>query len=569
MTDYARRLSDLRAEMELQKIDGFIIPRSDEYLGEYVPPGAERLKWLTGFSGSAGTAIILADRAIVLSDGRYTIQLRQEVSADLFEVGDSTQTSVGDWLEENAAGRVVGYDPRLHSAQFIRRLEQLDISLSPVKTNPLDAVWIDRPGLPDTPVELFADDVAGRTAPEKIALVAAALQHDDIDAFVITASDSIAWLLNIRARDVPHIPIALSYAIIHADESVDWFIEGKRVSNDVRTHLGNRISIQPPATLEAQMKNLNGQEVGYDPQRSPIWFAQKIKDTGATLVEMKDPCVDIRACKTKAEIAAMRAAHVRDGQAVTQFIDWLVVQPHDGSLDELSIEEKLKEYRAASPDYVEDSFSTIAGFNAHGAIVHYRAKEGSAKKIEGNGLLLLDSGAQYKDGTTDITRTLAVGTPTQEMKERYTLVLRAHIAIAMAKFPQGTNGIQIDALARQILWEQGLDYAHGTGHGVGCFLSVHEEAASISPRGHEALQPGMIISNEPGYYKEGEYGIRLENLVLVVEAGLMENGKKLLAFETLTKVPFDERLILRDALSHKEKEWLDTYTASLNISQPI
>ncbi len=563
MVDYSKRLADLRAELEMQKLDGFIVPRSDEYLGEYVPAAAERLAWLTGFSGSAGVAIVLADRAVVLSDGRYTIQLRQEVDAGLFEVGDITETSVGAWLEENAQGRVIGYDPRLHAAQFIRRIEQHDVTLSPVKSNPLDAVWIDRPSLPDAPVEVFPDEIAGRSSQEKVALIAASLKEHHVDSFVVTASDSIAWLLNIRSRDVPHIPIALSYAIVHADESVDWFIEGKRIGDDVRAHLGNRVSIQPPNTLDAQIKNLSERLVGYDPQRSPVWFAQKIRDAGAELVEMKDPCVDIRACKTKAEIAAMRAAHVRDGKAVTQFLDWIKTQPTDGSLTEISVEQTLKEYRAAASEYVEDSFDTIAGFNAHGAIVHYRAKESTAKKIEGDGLLLLDSGAQYKDGTTDITRTIAIGNPTQEMKERYTLVLRAHIAIASAKFPQGTTGVQIDALARHVLWEQGLDYAHGTGHGVGCFLSVHEEAASISPRGHDALQPGMIISNEPGYYKEGEYGIRLENLVLVVEAGLMENGKKLLAFETLTKVPFDERLILEDALSHKEREWLDSYNESL------
>ncbi len=563
MTDHARRLADLRAELERQKIDGFIIPRSDEYLGEYVPAGAERLAWLTGFSGSAGIAVVLADRAIVLSDGRYTIQLRQEVDAGSFDVGDSTEISVGEWLEENGQGYIIGYDPKLHSAQFIRRLEKHDVTLSPVKSNPLDAIWIDQPLPPETSVEIFPDDIAGRTAQEKIADIAAILKKERLDNCVITASDSIAWLLNIRARDVAHIPIALSYALIHADESVDWFIDSRRIGDDVRMQLGNRVSLQPPGALEAQLKNLNGKEVGFDQQRSPIWFQQRLKDAGATITEMKDPCVDLRACKTKAEIAAMRAAHVRDGKAVASFIGWLKAQPNDGSLTEVSIETKLKEFRGADAAYVEDSFDTIAGFNAHGAIVHYRAKEVTAKKIEGDGLLLLDSGAQYKDGTTDITRTIAIGNPTQEMKERYTLVLRAHIAIASAKFPQGTTGVQIDALARQVLWEQGLDYAHGTGHGVGCFLSVHEEAASISPRGTDVLQPGMIISNEPGYYKEGEYGIRLENLVLVVEAGLMENGKKLLAFDTLTKVPFDERLILADALSHKERQWLDSYTESL------
>lgn len=563
MTDFAKRLADLRAEMERQKIDGFIVPRSDEYLGEYVSAGAERLAWLSGFTGSAGAAIILADQAIVLSDGRYTIQLRQEVDAELFAVGDSTHTSIGEWLEENAQGKVIGYDPRLHPAEFVRKLEGKPITLSPVKTNPLDAVWIDRPSEPATPVVIFPEDIAGRSAQEKIALIAAALKEDELDSAVLSAGDSIAWLLNIRARDIPHIPLALSYALVHADESIDWFIDGKRVDDAVRAHLGNRVSIQPPGGIDAQLKNLKGKAVGYDPRRSPVWFLQRLKDAGAQVSEITDPCIGPRACKTKAEIAAMKAAHVRDGKAVSDFIAWLKTQPNDGSLDELSIESKLREFRAAAPEYIEDSFDTIAGFKAHGAIVHYRAKDTSARKIEGDGLLLLDSGAQYQDGTTDITRTIAIGTPTQEMKARYTLVLRAHIAVASAKFPEGTTGVQIDALARRVLWEEGLDYAHGTGHGVGCYLSVHEEAASLSPRGTEALKPGMILSNEPGYYKEGEYGIRLENLMLVVEAGSMESGKKLLAFEPLTRVLFDETLILRDTLSHKEREWLDSYSESV------
>lgn len=564
MTEIAERLAELRAELERRKLDGFIIPRSDEYLGEYVPACAERLAWLSGFTGSAGTAIVLADRAIVLSDGRYTIQLRQQVDPDLFAVGDSAQIKIGAWLAEHAQGKVIGYDPKLHAAQFIRSLDEYDISLSPVSANPLDAIWIDRPAVPDTPVEIFPDEIAGRTAQEKIAGIAAGLKDKGVDCAIITAGDSIAWLLNIRARDIAHIPVALSYAVIHADESVDWFINAKRVDADVRAHLGNRISLQPVDALEANIKNLSGRSVGYDPQRSPIWFAQRLKDAGANVVEIKDPCVDPRATKTKAEIAAMRAAHRRDGQAVRAFMQWLRAQPHDGTLDELSIEAKLREFRAASPHYVEDSFETIAGFGAHGAIVHYRASPASAKKIDGDGLLLLDSGAQYTDGTTDITRTIAIGVPTREMKERATLVLKAHIAVASAKFPEGTSGAQIDALARRVLWDHGLDYAHGTGHGVGCYLSVHEEAASLSPRGSEPLKPGMILSNEPGYYKEGEYGIRLENLVLVVEAGLMENGRKMLAFETLTQAPFDERLIVAEMLDERERQWLAAYNAGLD-----
>jgi Xaa-Pro aminopeptidase len=564
MTEIAERLAELRAELERRKLDGFIIPRSDEYLGEYVPACAERLAWLSGFTGSAGTAIVLADRAIVLSDGRYTIQLRQQVDPDLFAVGDSAQIKIGAWLAEHAQGKVIGYDPKLHAAQFIRSLDEYDISLSPVSANPLDAIWIDRPAVPDTPVEIFPDEIAGRTAQEKIAGIAAGLKKEGVDCAVITAGDSIAWLLNIRARDIAHIPVALSYAVIHADESVDWFINAKRVDADVRAHLGNRISLQPVDALEAHIKNLSGRSVGYDPHRSPIWFAQRLKDAGAHVVEIKDPCVDPRATKTKAEIAAMRAAHRRDGQAVREFMQWLRGQPHDGTLDELDIEAKLKKCRASSPHYVEDSFETIAGFGAHGAIVHYRASPASAKKIDGDGLLLLDSGAQYTDGTTDITRTIAIGVPTREMKERATLVLKAHIAVASAKFPEGTSGAQIDALARRVLWDHGLDYAHGTGHGVGCYLSVHEEAASLSPRGSEPLKPGMILSNEPGYYKEGEYGIRLENLVLVTEAGLMENGRKMLAFETLTQAPFDERLIVAEMLDERERQWLAAYNAGLD-----
>lgn len=552
--------------MAEQGVQGFLVPRADEYLGENVPACAERLKWISGFTGSAGCAIILDDRAAVLSDGRYTIQLRQQVDADCFDVGDSVATPVAQWLADNAPGKVIGFDPRLHTAAEIKKFEEKNITLRALDHNPLDAVWDDRPAPPLAKVSIFPDRFAGQSAKDKIEAIASQVKQGGAGGVILTLPDSIAWLLNIRGGDVAHTPVALSQAVVRADGGVQLFIDPRKIDHEVRTHLGNRVEIVTPEALAEELQKLAKQKapVWLDDGRSPYWFQRVLDKAGAIIENKKDPCIDPRARKNLAEQQAMKNAHVRDGVAMVKFLCWLEHEAPKGTQDELSIERKLTEIRSAAPEYKETSFDTIAGFGPNGAIVHYRATEQTAASITAPGLLLVDSGAQYEDGTTDITRTLAIGEPSEEMRHHYTLVLKGHIALASATFAEGTTGKDIDALARAPLLEAGLDYAHGTGHGVGCYLSVHEEAASISMRGKDALVAGMILSNEPGYYREGHYGIRIENLVLVVEAGTCpDTGTKMLGFETITLCPYDSRLINPDLLNNEEKQWLVAYNRQL------
>jgi Xaa-Pro aminopeptidase len=426
--------------------------------------------------------------------------------------------------------------------------------------NPLDAVWNDRPAAPAAKVELFPIVSAGVTAQDKLDQVAEVLRKNKCDAAVLALPDSIAWLLNIRSNDIPHIPVALSYALVRDNATIDWFIDEGRVPGDVRASLGNRVMILPPDYLEQSLAGLAGKKILVDERRTAVWFTETLKANGAQVVDLKDPVIALKARKNRAEQEAMRAAHIRDAVAMVKFLKWFSKESVKETLTEIDAERKLEEFRREAPEYRDSSFDTIAGFGANGAIVHYRASEKTNARIERWNMLLLDSGAQYADGTTDITRTIAVGEPTQEMKENFTLVLKGHIAIASARFPLGTTGAQIDTLARAPLWQRGLDYAHGTGHGVGCYLSVHEEAASISSRGQDAIEPGMILSNEPGYYKEGEYGIRIENLLLAYTDGLCEStGKPMVAFETLTFVPIDKTLVVPELLTPDEQFWLANY----------
>lgn len=557
--NHGEKLSALRAVLKTEGVDGFLIPRADEYQGEYVPASADRMRWISGFKGSAGMVVVLADKAAVMSDGRYTIQLRQQVDPGLFETVDYTKVPAGEWILNNIqGGAVIGYDPRLHTPREIRTLADKGIALKPLAGNPLDAVWKDRPPAPGEKVELFPLAFAGVSAKDKLDQVAAALKAKKLDAAIITLPDSIAWMLNIRSHDIPHIPVALSYAILRADATLDWFIEDGRVDAAVRASFGNRVSIVPPQEIEGAMAQLSGKKVLVDERRTSVWFSDFLHAQGATIIDEKDPSIPLKARKNETERQAMRNAHIRDGVAVSRFLHWL----SDNAIgrSEIEIEQKLAEFRSAAKEYRDSSFDTIAGFGANGAIVHYRATEETAQVLRKGGLLLLDSGAQYADGTTDITRTVAIGRPTAETIERFTLVLKAHIAVATARFPQGTTGAQIDALARAPLWQHNLDYAHGTGHGVGCYLSVHEEAASLSPRGHDAIEEGMILSNEPGFYKEGAYGIRIENLVLARHDGTCEaTGRQMLSFETITFVPMDKNLIDFALLSGEEQNWLAQY----------
>lgn len=558
----ATRLNALRSELKKLGVDGLIVPHADEYQSEYLQPAAERLAWVTGFTGSAGAAAILPDQAAAFTDGRYLIQIREQVDEDQFEIVDITKAGVGDWLAARGEkGQVVGYDPKLYTPKQIKAISE-KISLKGISlkaiANPVDILWQDREVSPARPAEVFPEYLAGRSSFEKRSEIASRLKEQGVDACVITLPDSLAWLLNIRGQDVPHNPLVLSYGIIYAEDGrIDWFVDTAKITPEVRVHLGNTVTICPPETLTDTLRNLSG-VVQIDHQRSPQWFVEQLGK--ATLRDGKDPCILPKAIKTAEEQNAMRGAHLRDGVAVSKFLCWLATRNANPVLTEIDIDHKLNEFRRAQSGYRAESFDTIAGWAGHGAIIHYRATPESNSKIIPPGLLLLDSGAQYSDGTTDITRTIAIGTPTPEMKDRFTRVLKGHIGIACAIFPEGTAGVQIDTLARKPLWDAGLDFAHGTGHGVGCFLCVHEEAASISPRGHEPIRVGMILSNEPGFYKEDEFGIRIENLILCQSIGVTSSdGRPMLDFETLTLVPIDRSLVELKLLTDDERDWLNGY----------
>lgn len=560
---YAQRLDQLRAEMKAHQVQGFLVPQTDAFMGEYIPKSAERLAWISGFTGSAGMAVILVDKAVAFTDNRYAIQIMQEVDGGLYDYADMVQTRVHAWIKENGDDRdIIAYDPWLHTHAQIKNLEDNDVSLKAVETNLIDNVWIDQPRVPSEPVFSFSDETAGRTAGDKRKLVAEELVGAGLDAFVIADPQSIAWLLNVRSTDVPCTPLPLSYAVIYADSSVDWFIAESRVPEDVKNRLGSAVSIIAPDTLVQRFAEISEKaRVGLDHKRSPIAFRNFLNQGSCDIVDLKEPCIDIRACKTAVEIAAMKVAHIRDGRALTKALAWIEEESSKGELTELIVDAKIREYREATNVLQDVSFETICGWKSNGAIVHYRVSEKTSLHIQGQGILLLDSGGQYLDGTTDVTRTIALGgEPTAEQKRNFTLVLKGHIGVATAVFPEGVTGAQIDMLARRALWAEGLDYGHGTGHGVGCYLSVHEEATSISPRSNDAIKAGMVISNEPGYYKEGEYGIRIESLVVVVEMGrTLEDGRQLLGFETITMVPLDEKLIDWHILNDEETRWVRDY----------
>ena len=563
----APRVARLRELMASQNVDAFLVPRADEHQGEYVPPSAERLRWLTGFSGSAGLAVIARKQAALFVDGRYTIQAAQECDARLFEFPGIARAKLGEWLTAHLSkGAVVGFDPWLHTAGEIRRLEVLvapkGLKLKPVR-NIVDRAWgWERPAPPQNPVVLHPLKRAGRAAEKKIADVQKRLQADGQAHAILTLPDSICWLFNIRGSDIAHNPVVLAFAIVPATGKPELFIDGAKLSKDVRRDLETVAEISEPGDLSARIAALKAKAkpVRLDPETAAFALARglgpKVVSAGA------DPCIGLKAIKNAAEIAGARKAHVRDGAALVRYLAWLETAAAGGKLDEITAVRKLEEMRAATRHLREISFDTISGSGPHGAIVHYRVTEASNRLLGKGELFLLDSGAQYNDGTTDITRTIAIGTPSAEMKQRATLVLKGHIAIATSRFPKGTRGIDLDPFARRALWQHGLDYDHGTGHGVGSYLSVHEGPQSISRAGMVALEPGMICSNEPGYYKTGAYGIRIEALVLVTEPEAPEGGERpMMGFETLTLVPIDRRLVAKELLSKDERDWLNAYHA--------
>jgi Xaa-Pro aminopeptidase len=563
------RLDAFRAELARQELDGFVLPRGDEHQGEYVPPRAERLAWLTGFTGSAGAAIVMAERAAIFIDGRYTLQVRQEVDTTLFEPRHLVDEPPHAWLAEHARkGMRIGYDSWLHTVDGLTRLraaaERVGAALVAVERNPVDAVWKNQPPDPVAPVRPHDERFAGRSAADKRADLAARLSRDRYAAAVITAPDSLAWLLNIRGADVPHTPLPLGFAILHADATVDLFIDRRKLVPSVIPHLGNHVKVEPRAAFGPALDRL-GQKarVLVDAATASAWINDRLEKAGADIVRGQDPCALPKACKNAVELQNTRDAHVRDGVAVTRFLAWLAAEAPAGKLTELAAAARLLELRGAGDNFRDTSFTTISGAGANGAIVHYRATEASNARIAPDMLYLVDSGAQYLDGTTDITRTVAIGTPTPEQRDRFTRVLKGHVALAMARFPKGTSGSQLDALARASLWQAGIDYDHGTGHGVGSYLSVHEGPQRISKVPNTvALLPGMIVSNEPGYYKSGAYGIRIENLVAVCELDAPAGAERpLLGFETLTLAPIDRALVEPGLMLPAELAWLDAYHA--------
>jgi Xaa-Pro aminopeptidase len=561
------RLSRLRAELARRGVDGFLVPRTDEYQGEYVPASAQRLAWLTGFTGSAGLAIALQAKAAIFVDGRYTLQAAAEVDGRFFEHRHISDQPAGPWIEANLKpGESLAYDPRLHTlgevARYRAAAEKAGGKLVPLDGNAVDAVWTDRPAPPMAPVVPHDIRFAGETAAAKRARIAAGLAEQGADAAVLTAPDSIAWLLNIRGGDVPHTPLPLSFAVLHHDESVDLFIEHRKLTPELPAHLGNTVRIADPAAFSAFLETLAAEKkrVLADPALSAAWVFDRLGDAA---IKGTDPCQLPKACKNAVELEGTREAHRRDGAALTSFLAWLAREAGSGKLREIDVSDRLEQFRRPGANFRDLSFPTISGAGPNGAIVHYHASKATERVLEPGSFYLVDSGAQYLDGTTDVTRTVAIGQPSAEMKDRFTRVLKGHIALATCVFPKGTSGSQLDALARAALWQAGLDYDHGTGHGVGAYLGVHEGPQRISKLPNsQALLPGMIVSNEPGYYKTGDYGIRIENLVIVEKRdGLGEAGREIYGFETITLVPIDRDAIELSLLGAQENAWLDDYHA--------
>lgn len=563
------RVARLRALMARLELDALLVPRADEHQGEYVSPSAERLRWLTAFSGSAGIAVVATKGAALFVDGRYTVQVRAEVDGGLFEFPDLPRSRISEWLvDELPKGAVVGFDPWLHTVaeieQLTTALSARGLKLKPTAVNLVDRAWgRERPELPSGPVVVQSQRHAGRTAEAKIADVQSRLKKDGHDAVVLTLPDSVCWLLNIRGSDVAHNPVALAFAIVPALGKAELFIAKSKLDQAVREHLAGVAKVTDPSALLGRIKALRvaGRRVHLDAQ-SAAWALGRALGGEKRFARGIDPCIALKARKNAAEIKGARAAHVRDGVAMARFLAWLDGADAEGELDEITAVRQLEAFRRASKVLREISFDTISGSGPNGAIVHYRVSNATNRTLHRGELFLIDSGGQYVDGTTDVTRTIAIGEPTAEMRERFTLVLKGHIAIATARFPKGTRGIDLDPFARRALWEKGLDYDHGTGHGIGSYLSVHEGPQSISKGGLVALEPGMLVSNEPGYYKENAYGIRIENVVLVCEPEKVAGGdRETMRFETLTLVPIDRRLVVAAMLSDAEKAWLDDYHA--------
>lgn len=560
------RLSALRAALAARGLHGFLVPRGDAHMGETVAPRDARLAWLTGFTGSAGIAVVLSDRAAIFVDGRYDLQVRAQVDGVAWERLRIETFKPEDWLREALSpGRRVAYDPWLHGRDEVEKLRKAaqaaGAELVPTE-NLVDAVWPDQPPPPTGAIRVHPDRFAGESSADKRARLGAALSKAGRAAAVLTLPDSIAWLLNIRGADVARNPVTHAFALLRDDASVALFTAPEKLSDEVRAHLGNRVETAPPEALGPALDALAGRKVQVDRASAPDWVARRLEAAGAEIAWEEDPCVAPKARKNAAELAGARAAHLRDGAALARFLHWLDAEAPKGGLTEIAVVEALEGFRRATGELRDISFDTICGAGPNGAIVHYRVSRATDRPVTPGELLLVDSGGQYPDGTTDVTRTMAVGPAPEAAKRAFTLVLKGMIAISRARWPEGLAGRDIDALARAALWRAGMDYDHGTGHGVGSYLGVHEGPAGISRRSTAPLAPGMILSNEPGCYVEGEWGIRIENLLAVTPPETPEGGdRKMLGFETLTLVPIDRRLILPELLDPAERAWLDAYHA--------
>ena len=561
------RLSLLRAELARRGLDGFVVPRADAHQGEYVAARDERLRWLTGFTGSAGQAIALMDRAAVFVDGRYTIQAATQLDPAAYEVVPIAETTAGEWLSGAAGqGAVIGFDPWLVTPHQRDSLEQSlsrsGVSLRAEPDNPIDTVWQDQPAAPMGSAQVHPAQLAGARSEEKRRDIVAGFDEQQLDAFVLTLPDSINWLLNIRGGDLSHTPVMLADAILHRDGRVDLFADPDKLDGTVRAHLGEQVRIHEPSTLLTMLQAAGFGRVGLEKASVPVIVETTLREAGSEIIWLRDPCVMPKARKNLAEQAGTRSAHLRDGAAMARFLCWLDRKSGSGELKEIKVAKRLEKYRHETGQLHDISFDTISAYGPNGAQPHYRVSRETNAVLAPGSLYLIDSGGQYPDGTTDITRVVAIGEPREDHRRAFTLVLRGMIAVSRARFPQGTTGVQVDTMARMPLWSAGLDFDHGTGHGVGAFLGVHEGPASLSKRGTVALEPGMILSNEPGYYKEGDFGIRIENLLLVEPPMVPEGGERaMMSFETLTLAPIDLRLVDASLMRPDEIAWLDAYHA--------
>ncbi len=564
----AASLPLLRAALKRAGLDGVYIPHDDEYQNEYLPACYERLAWATGFTGSAGSAFVFADSAIVFVDGRYTLQVKQQLAPGLFTVGDLVDPGAFGWLaKQDMAGKRIGYDPKLMSPDALDRLieaaAKAGATLVTTEINPIDAAWQGRPTEPMRPVVPHDVKYAGETSSAKRARLGKMLAEQKVDAAVITSPASLAWLFNIRGGDVSRTPLPLGRAFLFADGQAELFINPKKVAPELVAHLGNEETLRAEDAVEAQLATLKGKRVSVDPSMASAWFFNTLGKVGANVVRSADPVMLPRAKKNAVEVEGSRQAHRRDGAALSRFLRWFDVHGQTGEVSEIDCAMKVEEFREKTGELQDLSFNAISSAGPNAAINHYRPDTSTNRKLERGSLFLLDSGGQYLDGTTDVTRTMAIGEPSDEMMDRNTRVLKGHIALSRVRFPKGTSGSALDVLARMALWEAGLDYDHGTGHGVGSYLGVHEGPHRVAKAPNAVpLEPGMILSNEPGYYKANAWGIRIENLQVVTPASAIAGGdREMLGFETLTLAPLDRRLIVCGLLTAEERAWVDQYHA--------